>query len=159
MSLDVGAGLTLAAMVTVAIATGATLDQAIKQLPARHRIGPTAYLAYVRAADMTNGLLWYPVLGIGTALITLAAVASGLLHGSGQTGTVPLLIAAVGTLAHVGITSRAAPTLLALRRGAPDEALVRATLDRFARLNVARATAMIVTLGAITWAVAVERVG
>jgi len=51
-------------MALVALATavdgvlaGASLDQSIKQLPARHRIGVLAFSAYSRASDQANGVL------------------------------------------------------------------------------------------------------
>lgn len=56
MVVGVATGVLLVAVAVNGIVTGATLDQAIKQLPARHRIGPDAYASYVRAADLTNGL-------------------------------------------------------------------------------------------------------
>ena len=55
---------------------GASLDQSIKQLPARHRIGMRAFSAYSRASDQGNGFFWYVPLGVGGALLTIA-VASG----------------------------------------------------------------------------------
>jgi hypothetical protein len=50
-------GVLLAATLNGAIACGATFDQTFKQLPARHRIGASAYTAYIRAADLGNGLI------------------------------------------------------------------------------------------------------
>ncbi len=75
MAVDAPSGLLVAAIVGNGLATGATIDQAVKQLPARHRIGSADYTRYVRAADLTNGLYWYPPLGIGAAVVTLVAVA------------------------------------------------------------------------------------
>ncbi len=146
MAVGVATGVLLIAVAVNAIATGATLDQAIKQLPARHRIGPVAYTRYVRAADLTNGLYWYPPLGIGTAVLTLVAVAANLTAHPSSTSAVALVVAALGTIAHLGATARAAPTLLSLRHGQIEEQAGRAVLDRFARINAVRAAAMSVTL-------------
>jgi hypothetical protein len=52
---------------------GASLDQSIEQLPARHRIGMRAYRAYSQASHMANGRFWLIPLGIGGAALTLAA--------------------------------------------------------------------------------------
>jgi hypothetical protein len=49
-----GLGLGLAAVVANGLMVRATLDQSLKQLPARHRIGPVAHGAYARAADLTG---------------------------------------------------------------------------------------------------------
>lgn len=145
-------GLLLAAAVTNGIAAGATLDQAVKQLPARRRIGAPAYLDYVRAADMGNGLIWYPIMGVGTALVTLAAVVVGLLAHPSTALAVALVSAGVGTVAHSAATSRAAPTLLTLRRDTPAPEAVAAVLDRFATINGLRAAAIVLTLASVIWA-------
>lgn len=55
-------------------------------------------------------------------------------------------MAAIATIAHLGATARAAPTLLSLRHGRLEEQAGRAVLDRFARINAVRAAAMSVTL-------------
>ncbi len=154
---DVGwaAGVLVAATVTNGIAAGATLDQAFKQLPARRHIGTRAYVDYVRAADMANGRIWYPIMGIGTALVSLAAVLLGLLAHPGPAGVAALLVVALGTLGHLGVTSRAAPTLLSLRTGEVDPARAAATLDRFARLNAIRAAGIVLALAATVAALAI----
>jgi hypothetical protein len=142
----------LAATVSSALTCGATLDQTFKQLPARHRIGPAAYMAYVRAADLGNGLIWYPLLGIATTVLCLAAVVTGLLDHPTTVRTVALILLAVGTMLFTAATARAAPTLLTLRRGAVNEATANATLNRFARFNAIRATGITLTLVAAVWA-------
>jgi hypothetical protein len=51
-------GLLIAAVVVAAMGAAASLDQLIKQVPARYRIGVVAYSAYSRAADFHTGI-WY----------------------------------------------------------------------------------------------------
>jgi hypothetical protein len=65
--------LVIAATALDGLLAGASLDQSIKQLPARRRIGVIAYSAYSRAADMGTGILWYAILGVGAALLTIVA--------------------------------------------------------------------------------------
>ena len=61
--------LILAIATTAVIGPGAgmSLDQSIKQFPARRRIGVVAYSAYSRAGDQGNGLFLYPPIGIGAS--------------------------------------------------------------------------------------------
>jgi hypothetical protein len=66
------------ATVVDGLLAGASLDQSIKQLPARHRIGMRAFSAYSRASDLASGLFWYAPLGIAGVVLTLAAAASGM---------------------------------------------------------------------------------
>lgn len=109
-------------------------------------------MTYVRAADLGNGLVWYPILGVGTVLITLAAVLVGPLARPTMVKAVALAAAGAGTVAHTAATSRAAPTLLSLRRGDVTAAAVETALDRFATINVVRAAAMVAILAARAWA-------
>ncbi|HUZ51007.1 MAG TPA: hypothetical protein VMU94_00545 [Streptosporangiaceae bacterium] len=51
----------MAALVADGIQAGLSLDKVIVQLPARRRIGVTAYAAYARAADLGNGIAFYAV--------------------------------------------------------------------------------------------------
>jgi hypothetical protein len=152
--MNLATGLLIAATVTSAIACGATLDQTFKQLPARHRIGATAYTAYARAADLSNGLIWYPILGISTTLLCAAAVVTGLLDHPNAIRTTALVILAVGTVVFTAATSRAAPTLLTLRHGEVTDTKAQTTLNRFARFNAIRASGIAVAVLAAVWALA-----
>jgi len=153
--MKVGAPLALliASLAANGLLTGATLDQAIKQLPARKRIGVLAYSDYSRAADLGNGLIWYPVIGVGTAALSVVAGAVGLAdHASGiQAAALIALIA--GSVAHMGSTALAAPTNISQRRAIGDEMTLERIFDRFARLNAVRAALMVATLGIAIWAV------
>ena len=50
--------LQIAAAVVASMGATASLDQLIKQVPARHRIGVVAYSAYSRAADFHTGIFY-----------------------------------------------------------------------------------------------------
>ena len=69
MVASVALWLTLAAAAATGLLAGASLDQSIKQLPARRRIGIEAYSAYSQASDLGNGIFFYGVLGVGAALL------------------------------------------------------------------------------------------
>jgi hypothetical protein len=58
-SRSAGRGLRLAAVLANGVLVGASLDQSIKQLPARKKIGSVAYSNYSRAADLGNGVPFY----------------------------------------------------------------------------------------------------
>jgi hypothetical protein len=154
VDINLSTGLLIGATVANGIAAGVALDLAIKQLPARQRIGPAPYRDYACAADLGNGLAWYPVLEASTTLVTTGAVVTGLLDRPGTTRTIALLTSAASTLTHLVATARAAPMLLSLRRGDPDHASIATTLDRFARIHAVRTAAIVTTLAALTWALA-----
>src|SRR5215467_12668272 len=116
MTLDAPIFLTVAAVAANGMLVGASLDQSIKQLPARHHIGAIAFSAYSRAADLGPGVLWYALLGIGSALLTIAVAVAALVVGATPQVTLPLVVASVLSLLHSLATSQAAPANFSQRR-------------------------------------------
>src|SRR6516162_4826320 len=98
------------------VLSGASLDQSIKQLPARRRMGVIAFSAYCRAADLGNGILWYAVIGVGAALLTIVAAVSAYLRVAPASVAIPLYLAALISLLHSFTTTQAAPTLFRVRQ-------------------------------------------
>ena len=133
---------------------GASLDQSIKQLPARRRIGVIAYSAYSRAADLGTGFVWYPILGVGGALLTIVAALIAFVQAAPSSVALPLAVAAVLSLSHSFTTSRAAPTLLKQRAAPSDETELTALFSRFERWQTARAILQAATFAAMLWALA-----
>lgn len=152
MTLGASFFLTVAAVAGNGLLVGASLDQSIKQLPARHRIGALAYSAYSCAADLGPGILWYAVLGIGAALLTVAAAAAAVAEGMAPQATVPLVAAAILSLLHSLATARAAPTNFSQRRVPQTEEALGAVFARFTHWQTVRATLQVLTLGAVLWA-------
>lgn len=150
--------LVIAATALDGLLAGASLDQSIKQLPARRRIGVIAYSAYSRAADMGTGFLWYPILGIGGALLTIIAAILAFAQAIPLSSALPLYLAAVVSLAHSFTTSRAAPTLLRQRRVANSEPELTAIFARFERWQTIRAVLQATTFGLMLWALAANAV-
>src|SRR3712207_9031408 len=94
MFLDITFVLILAATAADGLLAGASLDQSIKQLPARHKIGLVAYSEYSRASDLGPGILWYAILGVGAALLTIAAAVAAFFDGVQPASATPLYVAA-----------------------------------------------------------------
>ena len=130
----------IAAALANGLIAGASLDRSVVQLPARRKIGVPAYSAYSVAHELEGvGLIWYPVLGIGSALLTIAAAvivaATGitLLNGS------PIYLAAITAVMHTVVTARAAPLNFRQRSAQGDEAELARIIDSFERWHAARA--------------------
>ena len=134
--------------------SGASLDQSIKQLPARHRIGVLVYSRYSRASDLANGVPWYAVLGVGAALLTFGAAAAGLANQTGSVARAALWVAVAATLLHSAATARAAPTNWRQRALGDDAAALAALFDRFERWQTVRVICQVVALVAILVALA-----
>ena len=145
--------LLVAAAVIDGLLAGASLDQSIKQLPARHRIGVRAFSAYSQAADLANGIVWYAVLGIGGAVLTIAAGVVALALGAPTAQFLPLSIAALLAVAHSLMTARAAPINFS-QRTASDDAELEQIFARFERWQTARAILQLGTFVAVLWALA-----
>lgn len=146
--------LLLSATALDGLLAGASLDQSIKQLPARGRIGVIPYSAYSRAADLGTGFVWYPILGVGGALLTIVAALIAFVQTAPSSVALPLAVAAVLSLAHSFTTARAAPTLLKQRAASGDEAELTALFSRFERWQTARAVLQAATFAAMLWALA-----
>jgi hypothetical protein len=146
------------ATVVDGLLAGASLDQSIKQLPARHRIGVRAFSAYSRASDHANGIVWYAALGIGGALLTLAAAGLSLLAVPIGQAT-PVLLAGGLAVAHSATTMRAAPINLSQRSAGDDEAALGALFMRFERWQTARAILQLATFLVMVWALAAAAAG
>lgn len=150
--------LILAIATTALIGPGAgiSLDQSIKQLPARHRIGIAAYSAYSRAGDQGNGLFLYPPIGIGTVLLAIAAAVSGHLSELPAALQAPLDISGVLAILHSLTTAGAAPINFSQRKYAlTDELNLARVLDRFERWHNVRAVLQVLNFGASLWATVV----
>jgi hypothetical protein len=77
MSTDPGLGLVIGAVVLSAIVAAASLDQSIRQLPTRRRIGALAYSDYSNVADARNALRWYVPLVAAWVSTSVAAAVAG----------------------------------------------------------------------------------
>src|SRR5579864_90831 len=120
--------------------SGLNVDTALVKLPARRRIGAVAYATFARGNDLGNGLVAYPLLGVGAALLTLLATALAYADRSRVEVLLLLSLASLLSLLHTFTTTRAAPVMLSLKDAPDDEALLTAKLDRFARWHAVRAT-------------------
>jgi hypothetical protein len=136
------------------LGTGASLDQSIKQLPARHRIGAVAYSHYARAADLGNGVPFYATLGLGTAALTLAAAVVGLLGHPTLPSSVALSVAIGGQVVAMLTTARAAPLYHHQRALGEDELELAQLLDRFERWQRLRVISQMAALVAVLAALA-----
>jgi hypothetical protein len=151
---QVSAGLVALATAVDGVLAGASLDQSIKQLPARHRIGVVAFSAYSRASDQANGVAWYAALGVGGAFLTLAAATWAVLVRAPDAQRRPLLLAVLLSIAHPLTTARAAPLNFTQRSAGDDEQALQRIFDRFERWQAVRAGLQLATFLAMLRALA-----
>jgi hypothetical protein len=144
--------LILAATVLTGLLAGISIDKAVVQLPARHRMGVIGFAAFSRANDLGTGLIVYPVLGISAALLTIIASLAVFLQGAPLADAWPLYISALLAVLHSITTARAAPNMLSLRQPTNDEAILTEALDRFARWHNLRSVLQLLNFLMLVWA-------
>jgi hypothetical protein len=154
MAIDAPLGLLIAAVVVCGIAVGASLDQSIKQLPARHRVGVLAYSDYSQVADVRRGLFWYVPLGVAWTVLNVAAAIAGWADGATGGRAIALGVLVAGVVGHILLTGFAAPAVRSQHTVAGDEQALRRIFDRFERLQVIRAALDVAALAAAVWALA-----
>jgi hypothetical protein len=140
--IDITVLLVIAKTTLNGIAAGASLDQSIKQLPARHRIGVVAYSAYSQASDMGNGLFWYAGVGISAVLLPLATVVVAFVQRVSPVHAVPIAIVAGLFLLYMLITLTRAALILLSQRRAQEAATLSTLFDRFERWQTIRVLVM-----------------
>ena len=143
--------LILAATAVDGFLAGASLDQSIKQLPARHKIGMIAYSKYSRATDLGDGIVWYSLLGIGALLLTTAAGVAAYVKGLPEPVALPLYIGSGLAMLHTITTSQAAPTNFKQRQVSDHEAALKKIFNEFAKWQTIRCVLQVMAFGAMLW--------
>ena len=135
------------------IAAGASLDQSIKQLPARHRIGVVAYATYSQGGDLGNGLFWYAGLGMCAVLVSLTATVVAIVQRTRPQHALPIFLVSALWALHILITlTLATPTLRSQRRAEPNETAMAAVFNRFERIQTIRVLLNVLIFGITLWA-------
>jgi hypothetical protein len=123
--------LLFAATLLSGVLAGGAIDRVIVGGPAWRELGAEAWFQYSRHADLGTGLVAYPIEGIGSTLLIIAAVVSNYLDGNLRLrAALPLYGAAVFSVAGLILTAKAAPIMLGLAKAQPAAAIQNA-FDEF----------------------------
>jgi len=151
------------ATVVNGLLAGASLDQSIEQLPARHRIGVRAYLAYSHASHMANGRFWLIPLGIAGPFLSIVAAiwAKTLILSSNRSLPIFLgggiaILNLLSTFLAARINWTLAPWTSGSQKAAEDESALANIYDRFERWQAVRAAVQFLSFAAAVWALAVN---
>lgn len=148
--------LLIPATVLTGLLAGISLDKAVVQLPARHRMGVAGFAAFSRANDLGNGLVLYPLLGVSSALLTIRAGLSALVERIPLNDGWPVYVAAFLALLPSFTTSRAAPNMLRLRQLSLDETAMARALDSFAAWHTLRTVLQCLDFVMLLWALLIS---
>lgn len=131
---------------------GAVTFRVLIDLPARHRIGPVAFAELCRATDLSGGLVFYPVLAIGSAVSACAAWLSAWRTKAPRYVRWLAAAAASSTLLVLGVTGRAAPVMFRIGASPNDPNVIGPLADQFTALTNVRAVLADAAAGALLWA-------
>jgi hypothetical protein len=132
----------LACVVTALVIAmvGDDLNRTLVEMPAWRVVGPQAWAAFSRHADLGAGRIVYPVAGIGGTLLSLiAAAAFRLSPRRPLSAAIPLYGAACANLGVMLLTAFAAPIMLSLPRLGDDPVVLAQAFAGFARWDAIRA--------------------
>ncbi len=136
---------------------GADLDRALVANAAWRDLGALAWAEFSRHADLSvRGLTLYPILGVGSAL--LSTVAATRLMTSGRRprpAALPSCLAALFSIGGLLATIKAAPIMLGIARLGQDTARLQLAMDGFEQWGDIRAGLQVLAFFASLWALSV----
>lgn len=145
--------LLVAATLVSGILAGGIVDRVVVGGPAWHELGAEAWVEYSRHADLGTGLIAYPVEGIGSTLLIIAATLSNYLDRPVQRDvTLFLYFALALSVTGLLLTGRAAPIILGLAAPQPAAAAQRAFDEFFVWGLYLRGAADTLAFAALVWA-------
>jgi hypothetical protein len=135
-------------------AVGDNLNRTIVEMPAWRALGATAWAAFSRLADLGNGRIIYPVAGIGSTVLVLAAAISFRTSALRPWSVaVPVYGAALMNIGVILLTTQAAPIMLNVPRLGTDPVALRQAFEGFYRWDSIRAVFGALASCAQIWAV------
>ena len=130
---------------------GGNVERALVHMPAWRKLGPRAWAAFSRQADLGNGLWLYPLEAMaGAALAVAAAIAFQFDPGAARGAVLPLYLGAALALGGLLATTQAAPKMLSQRRlSDEDSAAVQRAFEGFHFWGNVRAVLQVLARGAV----------
>jgi hypothetical protein len=130
------------AVVVAGLGAGLDLDRTVVALPAWRRLGVEPWAAFSREADLRNGLVLYPLIGVGSAILSIVSAATAPTAARRAAS-----LAAMSAVAVLATTAKAAPNMLRIRSTDAHDGL-RSAFDGFNRWHALRTVAQVVAFGA-----------
>src|SRR5438552_4328321 len=135
---------------------GGDVDRWLVGMPAWQPIGVVGWANYSRLADLGNGLVLYPMLAIGGALLSLAASATFMRQAKHERFVaIPVYVAVALAVAGLLVTVKAAPFMLSLRHiGNEEVALLKHAFNGFKLWGGVRTVLQTLAFAANLWSLA-----
>jgi hypothetical protein len=150
MAMSVTRGLVIAATAFSGVVAGTSLDTRIAQLSAWHRVGAEPWAVHTREL-VRYSLPWYEPLGIGTALVNIAAAVAVYRDSEvSRSAALPSQAVALLAIGHLLASAKATPYMLRVRQTDDPDSLQEA-LEEFTRWHQVRTGLDTLTLAANIW--------
>ncbi len=137
--------------------SGSGIDRVIVQMPAWQHVGPLAWAAFSRWADLgTNGLIFYPLEKIGGTVFSVVAAIVFLIGRQRlpREGAFPIYGAALFAISSLIITTQAAPLMMSTAQSNDPVALQHA-LNGFEFWEALRAAVQALAFCCLLWALVI----
>ena len=117
-----------------------SLNRTLVEMPAWRHLGAQAWAAFSRSADLGNGTILYPLAGIGSVVLVLAAaIVFRLGPRRPWSAAIPVYGAALMAICVMLTTTQAAPIMLSLHRIGDDPRALQQAFEGFYRWDSIRA--------------------
>jgi hypothetical protein len=148
--------LLITAVALSGLLAGFNLDRSLVHNAAWYRLGASAWAAYSLHADLgIRAALLYPFLGIGVALVGVAAMVSYLReHSEPRSAALPIYGGALFAVSGLLMTFFAAPNMLSVPRLIDDPVGLKRALDGFVFWGDIRGTFQVLAFIANLWSLA-----
>jgi hypothetical protein len=133
---------------------GGNVQRSLVDMPAWQRVGPAAWATFSRSADLGNGLVLFPIIGIGGAMLMLVmAVVYRLDRTAPRAAALPIYLGVLLLVVGIVTTIHAAPLMLSLRSGTTDPVALQRAFDGFLWWGTIRAVGDVLGYCCSFWAV------
>jgi len=133
---------------------GGNVQRSLVDMPAWQHVGPVAWATFSRQADLGNGLIIFPIIGIGGMILVLVMALAYRLDGTApRAAGLPIYLVVLLEVGGILTTTQAAPLMLSLRSGTMDPSVLQHTFDGFLWWGTIRAVCDVLAYCCSFWAV------
>jgi hypothetical protein len=144
----------LAIATAIIVPVGSILTRSIVEMPAWQHLGPVAWAAFSRQADLGNGEIFYPFFGIGSFVLAVGTAFSYRFdRAASRSAAIPIYLTAVFAIGVILATTQAAPQMLSLKHAGTDAGSVQQVFSIFARWQAIRTACIALGFLCSFWAV------
>jgi len=109
------------------------------------------FSAYAKAADLKNGVIWYAILGVSAALMSIITAILVWANNIQENYALPLYLGGIFAICHTFCTTQAAP-LYHKQKKIEDEEELKKLFNKFEKIQIFRSTFTSLNFLSYVWA-------